>query len=226
MSLWSYFVSNDDKEMCKWKHYFPAYEQHFSRFVNRPIFVLEIGVNSGGSLQMWKQFFGPHAQIVGIDINPECSTLAEDQIEIRIGDQSDAQFLQGILDEFGTPDIVIDDGSHNMSHVRPTFEYLYPRTSPNGVYFVEDMHTAYWDDYGGGLGHPNSFIELAKGLVDELNAEWTRGAVTPTDFTKSTMSMHFYDSCVVFERGRLLPRSAPVTGKSAGKQRGWFSKSR
>lgn len=226
MSLWSYFLTNDGNEMCKWKHYFPAYEHHFARFVNRPIFVLEIGVNNGGSLQMWKQYFGPHAQIVGVDINPECAQLTEDQIEIRIGDQSDTDFLQGILDEFGTPDIVIDDGSHNMNHVRPTFQYLYPRTSPTGVYFVEDMHTAYWDDYDGGLGHPNSFIELAKSLIDELNAEWTRGAVTPTEFTKSTMSMHFYDSCVVFERGRVLPRTSPWTGKAPEKQRSWFGKSK
>jgi len=226
MSLWSLFLTNDGNEMCKWKHYFPAYEQHFARFVNRPIFVLEIGVNNGGSLQMWKQYFGPHAQIVGIDINPECVNLAEDQIEIRIGDQSDPVFLQGILDEFGTPDIVIDDGSHNMNHVGPTFKYLYPRTSETGVYFVEDTHTSYWDDYGGGLGHEKSFIELAKRLIDELNAEWTRGAVAPTDFTKSTMSMHFYDSCVVFEKGRVLTRTAPWTGKNQSKQKNWFGKSK
>ena len=226
MSLWSLFLTNDGNEMCKWKHYFPAYEEHFARFVNRPIFVLEIGVNNGGSLQMWKQYFGPHAQIVGIDINPECANLSEDQIEIRIGDQSDPVFLQGILDEFGTPDIVIDDGSHNMNHVGPTFRYLYPRTSETGVYFVEDTHTSYWDDYGGGLGHEKSFIELAKNLIDELNAEWTRGAVVPTDFTKSTMSMHFYDSCVVFERGRVLPRTAPWTGKNQTKQKNWFGKSK
>jgi len=226
MSLWSLFLTNDGNEMCKWKHYFPAYEEHFARFVNRPVFVLEIGVNNGGSLQMWKQYFGPHAQIVGIDINPECANLSEDQIEIRIGDQSDPVFLQGILDEFGTPDIVIDDGSHNMNHVGPTFRYLYPRTSETGVYFVEDTHTSYWDDYGGGLGHEKSFIELAKNLIDELNAEWTRGAVVPTDFTKSTMSMHFYDSCVVFERGRVLPRTAPWTGKNQTKQKNWFGKSK
>jgi hypothetical protein len=49
-------------------------------------------------------------------------------------------------------------------------------------------------------------------LVDELNADWTDGELLPTDFTRSTMSMHFNDSCVVFERGRHLDKSAPKTG--------------
>ena len=202
--------------MHKWKHYFPAYETHFSRFVNRPLFFLEIGCGRGGSAQMWKRYLGPHAQIVGIDINAECKEFEEDQIQIRIGSQSDTSFLQSVLDEFGTPDIVLDDGSHQMSHVVETFRYLYPRTSANGVYMVEDLHTAYWDEFGGGLRSEGSFIELAKNLIDELNADWSRDALAPTEFTRSTLSMHFYDSMAIFERGRRLPHSnMRVSGRAA-----------
>jgi hypothetical protein len=167
---------------------------------------LEIGCGRGGSAQMWKRYFGPHAQIVGLDINPECKKFEEDQIEIRIGSQSDVGFLQSVLDEFGAPQIVLDDGSHRMSDVVDTFRYLYQRTAPDGVYMVEDLHTAYWDEYGGGVGREGSFIELCKTLIDELNADWTREKLPPTDFTRSTLSMHFYDSIVAFERGRHLPK--------------------
>lgn len=211
MSLWSEFLNNKQRPIHKWKHYFPAYEAHFSRFVNRPVLFFEIGCGRGGSLQMWKRYFGPHAQIVGIDINPQCSTFKEDQIEIRIGSQSDVSFLQGLLNEFGSPNIVLDDGSHRMTDLVETFRYLYPRTVSDGVYMVEDLHTAYWDEYDGGLRREGTFIELCKGLIDELNADWSRDALLPTAFTRSTISMHFYDSIVAFERGRHLHKDAPST---------------
>ena len=206
VSLWSEFLTNQHRTIHKWKHYFPAYEAHFSRFIDRPMLFLEIGCGRGGSAQLWKRYLGPHAQIVGLDINPECKSFEEDQIAIRIGSQSDSGFLQSVLDEFGTPNIVLDDGSHRMIDVVTTFKYLYQRTAPDGVYMVEDLHTAYWDEYGGGVGREGSFIELCKNLIDELNADWSREQLPPTDFTRSTLSMHFYDSIVAFERGRHLPK--------------------
>ncbi len=210
MSLWAEFLNHDGRTIHKWKHYFSAYETHLGRYVNRPLTFLEIGCGQGGSLQMWKRYLGPHAQIVGIDIRPECADYEEDQIAVRIGDQSDASFLGAVIEEFGAPDVVLDDGSHVMDHITKTFSFLYHRTAPDGVYMVEDLHTAYWDEYGGGLRRPGSFMELCKNLLDELNAEWSRGALPPTDFTRATQSMHFYDSIAVFERGRTLPKSAPM----------------
>jgi SAM-dependent methyltransferase len=207
VSLWSDFLTNQHRTIHKWKHYFPAYEAHFSRYINRPMLFLEIGCGSGGSAQMWKRYFGPHAQIVGLDINPDCRAYEEDQIAVRIGSQSDTAFLQTVLDEFGTPDIVLDDGSHIMSDVVETFRFLYPRTANDGVYLVEDLHTAYWDEFGGGVGREGTFIELCKTLIDELNADWSRDKLPPNEFTRSTLSMHFYDSIVAFERGRHLAKN-------------------
>lgn len=212
MSLWHAFRTHEGAVAHKWKHYFPAYEQHFDRFINRPCVFLEIGVSGGGSLELWRDYLGPHAQIVGVDIDPTCTRWESDGIAVRIGDQSDTSFLQAVMDEFGPPDVVLDDGGHQMSAIRNSFDYLYPRMSPNGVYFIEDLHTAYWEEFGGGLGRPDTFIEFSKSLIDSLNAEWTRGALEPDQFTRSTLSMHFYDSCIVFERGRHLPKSAPRIG--------------
>jgi hypothetical protein len=172
----------------------------------------EIGVGEGGSLQMWKRYLGPFAQIVGLDVVAGCAAFEEDQIAVRIGDQSDKRFLDRVLSEFGIPDVVVDDGSHIMPHVMASFSHLYPRISQTGVYLVEDLHTAYWDDYEGGLHRRGTFIEHAKSLVDELNADHTRGALKPTEFTRSTLSMHIYDSVIVFERGHHLVKHAPKTG--------------
>lgn len=214
MTLWSEFLGNSHRTINKWTHYFPAYEAHLSRFVSRPAFFLEIGAGRGGSAQMWKRYLGPRVQIVSIDINPECRKFEEDQIAYRIGSQSDLAFLAEVLQEFGTPNIVLDDGSHRMSDVAETFRFLYPRTAADGVYIVEDLHTAYWSEFGGGLKREGTFIEIAKGLVDELNADWSRGALPPTEFTRSTLSMHFYDSMVVFERGKVPEkRNLRISGR-------------
>jgi len=216
LTLWSEFLNNKQRTIHKWKHYFPAYEAHFSRFVNRPILFLEIGCGRGGSLQMWKRYFGPYARIVGIDINPESKTFEEDQIEVRIGSQSDLAFLQTVLDEFGTPAIVLDDGSHRMHDIVETFRFLYPRTAADGVYLVEDLHTAYWDEFGGGLRREGTFIELCKSLIDELNADLSRDALPATEFTRSTLSMHFYDSMVALERGRHPPsKDIRISGRAS-----------
>ncbi|WP_130470543.1 class I SAM-dependent methyltransferase [Candidatus Magnetaquicoccus inordinatus] len=202
MSLWSTFLAHTDvhRPVHKWKHYLPIYERYFRDFVHKPLLFMEIGCWKGGSLQMWKRYFGPQALIIGIDINPACKAFEEDQIQVRIGPQQDTQFLQSVLDEFGIPDIILDDGSHVMSHVNATFDFLYPRMAKNGIYMVEDLHTAYWQEFEGGVRRAHTFIEKAKGLIDELNADHTRGALPPTPFTRSTMAIHFYDSIAVFER--------------------------
>ena len=215
MALWSDFLTNDKRIIHKWKHYFPIYERYFKDFVYKPVTVVEIGVGLGGSLQMWKRYFGPHARIVGIDIDPACKAFEEDQIEVRIGDQSDQKFMQGLIDEFGMPDIVLDDGSHVMRHIIASFQFLYPRMAKSGIYMVEDLHTAYWDEYEGGLRKASTFIELCKNLIDELNADHTRDALPSTVFTKSTLAMHFYDSIVVFERGTHTKKWAPRMGSES-----------
>jgi cephalosporin hydroxylase len=216
MSLWEEFLNHNGRPIHEWAHDFPVYERHFSRYVNQPVTIFEIGCGGGGSLQMWKRYFGPNALIVGIDIEPGCADFAEDQIAVCIGDQSDANFLGTVIERFGAPDIVLDDGSHVMEHVGASFSFLYPRTAADGVYMVEDLHTAYWDDFGGGLNRAGSFIERCKGLLDELNANWTGGALAPTDFTRSTVSMHFYDSIAVFERGPVPERRALMIPDPAG----------
>jgi hypothetical protein len=210
MSLWTEFQTNNGRPIHKWVHYFPIYEQHFGRFRNRTVTFLEIGVFKGGSLQLWKRYLGPFARIVGIDIDPACKAFEEDQISVCTGDQSDPVFLQSVIDQFGMPDIVIDDGSHVMRHVAASFEFLYPKVHRDGVYLVEDLHTAYWQEYEGGLRRAGTFIEMCKGFIDDLNADHTRGALAPSEFTATTRSMHIYDSVVVFERGQHIRKFAPV----------------
>ena len=213
--LWRDFLTHKGKIVRKWAHYFPVYERHFEPWRGRSMTFLEIGVAKGGSLEMWQRYFGPLARVVGIDIDAKCARNVSPGTFVRIGDQSDPVFLQTLIEEFGVPDVVLDDGSHQMAHIRASFESLYPQMPKNAVYLVEDLHTAYWPEFGGGLHAPESFINIAKGLVDRLNADHARGAVVPDDFTRDTVSISFYDSIVVLEKGQAWRKTAPEMGSGA-----------
>jgi len=225
MNLWqdvlTNSIKNNPRPTSKWPHYFPIYEKHFKEWRNKSLVFWDIGVDRGGSVQFWQRFFGPHARIVGLDINPECSKFSEPGIDIRIGDQSDTAFLESVIDEFGAPDIVLDDGSHVMSDVVNTFEFLYPYLPKNGIYMVEDMHTSYWPHYGGGIKEPNSFINISKNCIDKLNAYHTGSGlqgspvnaagvreetIEPDYITDNTACISFYDSVVVYEKGQMFRR--------------------
>lgn len=200
--LYSLFHNTQDELVHKWVHFFPVYERYFKDFVNKSIIMIEIGVSKGGSLKMWKKYLGPFATIIGIDINPDCKKYEDEQCKVRIGEQGDPGFLGEIVEEFGSPDIVLDDGSHKMNDMYDTFRFLYPLLSNNGVYMVEDTHTCYWKRYGGGLKAPSSFIEKSKDMIDFLNGyhivENNKDMVN--DFTRSTFSISFFDSIVAFEK--------------------------
>ena len=212
MDLWRDFLTNTGKTVRKWEHYFPVYERHFAPWRGRSMVFLEIGVAKGGSLPMWRRYFGPLARVVGLDVDPRCRAHEENGVFVRIGDQSDTRVLDRVIEEFGVPDVVLDDGSHQMAHVRATFDHLYPLMGRNAVYMVEDMHAAYWPEHGGGLAAPDSFVEYAKSLVDRLNADHARGALDADAFTRSTFGVAFYDSMVVFEKGEVWRKTSPETG--------------
>jgi len=212
--LKTYFDNNAGRIIHKWVHYFDIYERHFSRFRNRPAVILEFGVSYGGSLQMWRSYFGERAMIYGVDINPGCAELDSDEAHVIIGDQEDRNFLRSLVADIGPIDVVIDDGGHTMSQQITTFEEIYPHVKTNGVFLIEDLHTSYWPGYGGGVGQPGTFMEYAKRLTDQLNAWHVHDdpRVQVDEFTRTTASMHFYDSVIVFEKDCVKQPHAEKTG--------------
>ncbi|MBV9756453.1 MAG: hypothetical protein JO047_05310 [Alphaproteobacteria bacterium] len=215
------FLTGDHRRTHKWYQYFPVYERHCERFRNRHVTLFEIGIAEGGSMQLWRRHLGPFVRIVGIDVNPICKQLEEDQIQVRIGSQDNLEFLAQVLLEFGSPDIVIDDGSHLQGHVNATFDFLYPHVAKNGVYVIEDLHAAYWPDHGAGLRHPASFIERAKGYIDEMHAHYTGGELPPSALGQRTTSIHFYDSIVVLEVGEFRVAQQAMTGDASRFRADW-----
>jgi hypothetical protein len=218
--LEEYFRANEGRLIHKWMHYFEVYHRHFERFRDRPVVVLEFGVNQGGSLEMWRDYFGPDAKIYGVDIDPRCQQFEDDNTRIMIGDQADREFLREVVAEIGAPiDVVIEDGGHRMRQQKMTFRHIYPHMSDDGCFLTEDTHTSYWGRYGGGFRRRGTFMEFAKNKIDQLNAWHSRTEELQVDeFTRTTDSIHFYDSIVVFERGRRTKPEHKVTGRATFRQ--------
>lgn len=205
MNIKDYFLNNTGNSIHKWIHYFDIYEKHFSRFVGKKILMIEIGIDQGGSIKMWKDYFGKDSVIVGVDILENCKKYEnkDENIFVEIGNQSDEKFMKGIIEKYGHPDIILDDGSHKMEDLLNTFNYLYDLVKSDGVYMAEDLLTCYMGGYGGG-NHSGTFMEFVKRKIDELNTGSLMSYLNRTeeiaDFSNVTQSINIYDSIVVFEK--------------------------
>jgi hypothetical protein len=213
--LVEYFFSNSGPLIHKWHHYLDIYHRHFSGFRGASPVVVEIGVSQGGSLRMWRDYFGPGCRIVGIDVDPRCRQFADDGIEILIGSQDDREFLASVREQLPRIDILIDDGGHTMGQQIATFEELYRHIQPLGIFLCEDMHTSMWKQYGGGVGRSGTFLEYSKALIDGLYAWYSMEAekLAVTEFTKTTYALHFYDSILVIEKRPIEPPVHSEVGK-------------
>lgn len=213
--LIDYFENHEHRMIHKWMHYFEIYERHFSQFRNKPISLLEFGVLHGGSLQMWKHYFGPQAKIYGADINPRCAELAEEQITILLADQESRASLQNICKTLPPFDIIIDDGGHTMLQQTTTFEEMWGQLKIGGIYLIEDMLTSYWPSFGGGYKDPVNFVEYTKNLIDQLHA-WhavPNSGLSVNEFTRTAFSLHYYDSVLVIEKRAMQQPQVRMKGK-------------
>jgi hypothetical protein len=210
--LEKHFEANEANRILKWKHYFDIYERHFSQFRGTQVNVVEFGVQHGGSARMWLDYFGAGATVYGIDIDPRCATVASEKINIIIGDQEDKGFLRTLVDTLPKIDVLIDDGGHTMKQQINTFEVMFPAIQSRGVYLCEDLHTSYWEKWGGGYKRDGTFIEYSKNFIDYINA-WHVDEVAVSPFTKSANSLHFYDSVLVIEKQPRFKPTEVATGK-------------
>lgn len=214
--LASLAMARGGEPFIKWWHYFDVYDRELGALaaasrekrLGHPLRVLEIGVWRGGSLGLWRDYFGPSAVIAGIDIDPESARFDGVDASIRIGSQADVPFLRSVVEEMGGLDVVIDDGSHQCAHVIETLRCLWPLLSEGGLYCIEDLHTSYWPGWGGGLHRPTSSIEALKSLVDELHHPYfdAQSGAESLGITRDTLeSVAFYDSVAVLRKAACPP---------------------
>jgi 23S rRNA U2552 (ribose-2'-O)-methylase RlmE/FtsJ len=201
-SLFEIFKKDITKPSTKWLHYFDVYEKHVSKYRNKNIKILEIGVEYGGSLQMWKKYFGPNCSIIGIDINKDFK-YEEDQIIVEIGNQADTEFLEKVVKQYGPFDIIIDDGGHYQDAILTSFFFLYPFLNLNGCYIIEDLHTSYFEAYQGGLNSKINVISKLSEFVHDVNSEFINIRESYNKTLDNISSICFYNSMIVIEKETL-----------------------
>lgn len=193
-ALRAYFEAHrEGPGIYKGRHYFDLYVRHLAGFVGRDVVVVEIGVYSGGSLGMWRSYFGEEATIHGVDIEEACRVYEAEGIRVHIGDQADRAFWSRFKAEVPVIDVLIDDGGHHSNEMRVTFEELFPTLRPRGVYICEDIVD-------------NEFLAYLEGLAEHL----MRYKSTPLDepgvasvadsFQQAVQAIHFYPFLAVVER--------------------------
>jgi hypothetical protein len=202
---------NEGRGIWKWDHYFDVYHRHFERFRGTDVHILEIGIYSGGSLEMWSDYFGARCHVYGLDTREECLRYQSESISVFIGDQADRDFWRRFRLEVPKLDVVVDDGGHQPDQQATSLEELLPHLAPGGVYVVEDVH---------GVGnrfaaYTSSLIEALNtysGIADHENPKRRKVSQT-TGFQSAIDSIHCYPFVAVIEK-----RRGPVTEFVAPKQ--------
>lgn len=167
------YQSHTGKISDKWELYLREYDRLFSPYRTQPISILEIGIQNGGSLEIWGKYFLNATKFVGCDINPNCAKLNYDdsRIAVVIGDATTDETKEKITRQAEFFDIIIDDGSHVSGDIVQAFAKYFSMLREGGIFVAEDLHCSYWQAYEGGIFHPYSSINFFKGLADIINHE-------------------------------------------------------
>ena len=190
----------DGRGMWKWTHYLDIYHRHFQKFIGKDVHVAEVGVYSGGSLEMYKSYFGAKCHVYGVDIREECRSLQNETTKIFIGDQADRGFWRRFRQEVPVLDMLIDDGGHKTEQQIVTLEEILPHLRPGGVFICEDVVGEYngFGAYVAGLVSKLDTCELIRGPAKELSS-------TPVPFQADIDSIHNYSYVTVIEK-----RATPI----------------
>lgn len=172
-SLFQLYREHQGKVSDKWSIYLAEYDRVFSEYRNKPVRMLEIGIQNGGSLEIWGKYFEAAELFVGCDINPDCAQLSyeDPRVQVVVGDANAVNTKIEILSHSAQYDLIIDDGSHYSSDIVKSFSHYFRHLKQGGIFVAEDLHCSYWKAYEGGLYYPYSSLAFFKRLVDIVNHE-------------------------------------------------------
>ena len=189
---------NLENESLKCANYFQVYQDLLSGYVGKKITFVEVGVLHGGSLFMWREYFGDQARIIGVDLNPNAKQLEKHGFEIFIGSQSSNVFYENFYSKIGKVDILIDDGGHDNDQQIITLNKTIPNIKDGGILLVEDTHASYLKKHGNPSKY--SFINYSKHLIDVINSIFPGTNIkTKNKFKNKIYSIAFYESVVALK---------------------------
>lgn len=185
----------------KHNNYFEIYDLLFRKFIGSEVVFVEIGILDGGSLFMWRDYFGPKARIIGIDLNPAALKWVSHGFEIFIGDQSEPLFWEQFYTKVGDIDVLLDDGGHmNNQQIMTTISSI-SRIKNGGLVVIEDTQTSFmkFDSF-----KSYSFINFAKVKINSLYSRFHELNIEKELFNERVHSIEFFSGITVFHINRVL----------------------
>lgn len=228
-TLHQLYAEHQGKVSDKWTLYLTEYDRLFDDYRDKPVRLLEIGIQNGGSLDIWSKYFSNASALIGCDINPDCARLSYDdpRIGVIVGDANAPEVREQVFQRSPQFDIIIDDGSHLSSDIIKSFAQYFPLIAEGGVFIAEDLHCSYWGQFEGGLFDPYSSISFFKRLADVINHEhWgipkaradiLRGIFTKHDCEIDAEALSQVHS-VEFINSMCVIRKAPVADNHLGRR--------
>ena len=134
---------------------------------------VEVGVNHGGSILMWRDYF-KNSKVLGLDNNlPFCEkNLGDknlDRIELINIDQSNPEMLESFSNQYNEIDVILDDGSHDVEHQQLTFGKLFDLIKPQGFYIIEDLGSSYFTLGTNLYGYTQTQTKINNNTIKFLN---------------------------------------------------------
>lgn len=211
---------SQDGASVKFSHFFPIYDQHFLPCRDKIRRVLEIGVQAGGSLSMWLQYFPNIEQVIGVDNNPNCIIWTRDKVTVYTADSTNAAAMREICQRHGPFDVVIDDGGHTAREQRENFALMWPHVSDYGWYVIEDTQCSYWERLGGGYCSTGA-MEVVKDLADCCTWWAIEGRAQKPEmeqYNQSVVAVHVHPAIVFVEKGHNVNHDNHYKFSDKGKQ--------
>lgn len=197
-------------------NYTPIYDQYLNKYRHNENILLEHGIGGyqypdrgGGGLSMWSEYM-PFSNILGTDIYPksDIKKRSDESIYTYQGSQNSETLKNQIISEWGAINFIVDDASHNNYLTINTFKLWWPHLSPCGIYFIEDVHTSYWDseEYQGddsGDSRVLTTMNFFKNLTDVLNwdhIEKKKNYEELRKYVNQIKGISFYKELIVIEK--------------------------
>lgn len=135
------FAASTDTDKGTTHSYLDVYAALFGarRLVTRR--VLEVGVQTGGSIALWERFF-PGAEIVGVDVTlAKLTHTPGERTKILVKDAYEVDTLAELGGGF---DIVIDDGPHTLESMIFAAANFPALLAEGGMLVIEDVQKPEW----------------------------------------------------------------------------------
>ena len=193
------------KSTKDWSGFLEIYSNYFKDYKDKEINILEIGIDKGESLKIWRKYF-TRAKICGIDIIDIKFQI--EGVDLIKADQTDKKALKEICDKYRGFDIIIDDGGHYSKQIVISLDFLFDYLKDNGLYIIEDLQTSYFSRFGGSrfnLKKKTTSMNYLKSITDSINYEHNDKPFYKTKkFDGQVKFIHFFQNVAIIKKGKSI----------------------